>query len=218
MATKITHRFYGRRTVFFAALLIVFILAGFYFFYPGQKTITYYEECDTIDFCQGDLVLRRGKSFVSQLVLLSDKASEYSHIGIVSIDDDQPYVIHAVPGEAEKDMPEYIKMETIEAFLDIKKSADFAVYRPSEKYREAAAKAAQKAKTYYQQKIVFDSSFDLEDESKLYCTELIWRVYKAAGIDLIDRFDHLQAPFYKGQFIYPSNIFSNPIFNKIYPN
>src|SRR6056297_2091515 len=110
-------------------IIAVFLVGSvLYLIIPGQSTISYFKQSDQIDFHAGDLVFRRGKSFVSQLVLLRDNQSQYSHVGIVVIKDDEPYVIHAVPGEAEKDQPEYVKMETMQEFLDVKKSADFAVY------------------------------------------------------------------------------------------
>lgn len=189
-----------------------------YFFYPRQKTITYYSDSDKITFHSGDLVLRRGKSLVSQLVLLRDKKSEYSHIGVVIIKDEQPYVIHAVPGEAEKNEPEYVKMETMKEFLDVEKSADFAVYALKEDFRSYGQKVSDKAMTYVRNHIEFDSEFNIEDETKLYCTELIWRAYNYAGLNLTDSIDRINSPVYKGDFIYPSTLFSSPVFEKIYPN
>lgn len=197
---------------------MILVGTAFYFFYPRQKTINYYTESDSIDFHNGDLVLRRGKSLVSQMVLLRDKHSEYSHVGVVVIKNGQPFVVHATPGEAEKDQPEYVKMETIQEFLDVEKSADFAVYSLTKQNSEIGTKVARKALDYYDQHIEFDSKFDLKDDSKLYCTELVWLAYKAAGINLIETYDEVNIPFYKGDFIYPSNLFMNPIFKRTYPN
>ncbi|MFW6019523.1 MAG: YiiX/YebB-like N1pC/P60 family cysteine hydrolase [Bacteroidales bacterium] len=210
---KKTRKFlYIALTAFFVITIVLV-----YFFFPRQKTITYYTDSDNITFHSGDIILRRGKSLVSQLVLLRDKASEYSHIGVIVIKDEQPYVIHAVPGEAEKHEPEYVKMETVKEFLDVKKSADFAVYTLKEDYRRYRQKVADKALTYVKNHVEFDSEFNLEDESKLYCTELIWRAYNYAGINLANSIDKINSPFYKGDFIYPSTLFSSPVFEKIYP-
>lgn len=198
-------------------LLFLIISFGFYFFYPRQKTISYFRESDNIEFHDGDLVLRRGKSFVSRVVILGDKKSEYSHVGIIALRNGEPYVVHAVPGEADVNEPEYVKMESVKEFLNTEKSADFAVYSLNEKYRSQGEAAAGKAIEYFDKHYTFDKSFDLEDDLRLYCTELIWKAYQAAGIDLVDQFNVLKTPVYKGDFIYPSNLFLNPVFNKAYP-
>jgi hypothetical protein len=188
-----------------------------YFLFPRQKTLNYYTESDHIKFHDGDLILRRGKSFVSQLVLIGDKESQFSHVGIVILRDNIPYVIHAVPGEAENNKPEYVRMETIPNFLDVSKSADFAVYTLKNKYQQMGNKVAEKAFEYYKKQVQFDSSFDLKDHSKLYCTELVWCAYLSADINLIGTYDELNIPFYKGDIIYPGNLLNHSIFKKLYP-
>ncbi|MFO8087301.1 MAG: YiiX/YebB-like N1pC/P60 family cysteine hydrolase [Bacteroidales bacterium] len=201
-------------------LIILVLLIGFIVYFSGPKhpSLTFFNESDSIDFNNGDIILRRGKSLISQIVLLKDKDSEYSHVGIVVIQNDQPYVVHAVPGEAEKDMPEYVKMETMQEFLDSEKTVDFAVYTMASPDNTIRQKVAEKALTYFNQHIEFDSEFNLADDSRLYCTELVWQAYKAAGINLIKSYDKINIPFYKGDFIYPSDIFKNPNFKRLYPN
>ncbi len=207
-----------RKVAVIGLLVLILTGTGLYFFYPRQKTINYYTDSDSIEFHDGDLILRRGKSFVSQLVLLGDKDSEYSHIGIVSLRNDTPYVIHAVPGEVEQGMPEYVKMETVPEFLAIDKSADFAVYSLRSTYQEAGETAADKAMEFFREHIIFDSKFDHTDNSKLYCTELVWCAYKAAGIELVKNYDRINVAVYDSDFIKPSSIFLNPVFKKTYPN
>ena len=201
-----------------STVILLMVGAVLHFLFPSQKTITYYTDSDNIKFHSGDLIFRRGKSFVSQLVLLSDKQSQYSHVGVVIIRNNTPYVVHAVPGETENNEPEYVKLETIPEFLDVTKSADFAVYTLKNKYRNIGDMVAKKALDYFEQQIEFDASFNLEDHSRLYCTELVWCAYQSADINLIETYDKLKVPFYKGDFIYPGNLLNHPIFEKLYPN
>ncbi len=216
--TSVTAFISRYRMVALISMVFVITGTGLYFFYPRQKTINYYTESDNIEFHDGDLILRRGKSFVSQLVLLGDKDSEYSHIGLICIKNDTPFVVHAVPGEAEAGMPEYVKMETVPDFLSIDKSADFAVYSLKSRHRVAGRVAAAKAKEYFSRHIMFDSKFDHTDNSELYCTELVWCAYRAAGIDLVETYDKINVAVYESDFIKPSSIFLNPVFKKTYPN
>lgn len=64
----------------------------------------------------GDIIFRRGTSFVSNMVLMADKSSPYSHVGIIKIIDGNYFVIHSVPAEeiSEKDLT---KIDPLLTFL-----------------------------------------------------------------------------------------------------
>ena len=75
-----------------------------------------------VEFKSGDIAFRRGGGIASNVVLMSDKKGEFSHVGIVVVNEDSVFVIHAVPGEAEPNMPDVIKKETIEEYYSSSKS------------------------------------------------------------------------------------------------
>ena len=164
----------------------------------------------------GDLVFRKGRSVESQMVLFSDQESDYSHVGIVYMIEGEAYVIHTVPDELESSI-DYIKMEKIEEFFNSEKASKGSVLRTKTEYISFALLAAQKAKCFYDRKIIFDDAFDLKTEDKLYCTELVWKAYQENGVDLVQgKFDKLFLPISKGDMIFPSSLLKSHYLNEIY--
>ncbi len=165
-------------------------------------------EIETSILKDGDLIFRRGISFVSNLVLETDPNSPYSHIGIISFYNSTPYVIHAVPDESENGI-DYIRKDSIEIFLLKDRASAYEVIRFHDSF--IAAKASNFAKISYEAGILFDDSFSLLDSTKYYCTELIWRAYKYAGVDLIaNKFDTLSIPIGENPFILPGTLLRSP--------
>jgi len=166
----------------------------------------------------GDLIFRKGRSLESQIVLLTDGETEYSHVGLIYNHKGKPFVIHAVPIESgEKD--EFIKMQSLEDFLSNENAAKFAVYRVNESSHKTCLKASTFAYNCFQKKYSFDDQYDLKTDTKLYCTELIWKAYKNTGIDLVeDRLCNLNFIVTSKKLIVPSSIIKSKLLKKIYSN
>lgn len=165
----------------------------------------------------GDLIFRRGRSVESQAVLLSDRKSSFSHVGMVYLENEIPYVIHAVPGE-NNGSPDFIKMEQLDEFLSPEKAADFAVYR-SDFPMEQCTAAAQNALIYFRRKIVFDGNYNLQTSDRLYCTELVMKAYEQAIHQSLNlQTTHLKFLFRNMNVLLPGNIIENPHFFKIINN
>jgi hypothetical protein len=160
-------------------LLVVLVPLGWFvvFRYHSSPDVNVAE----IDLRDGDLILRRGRSIESFAVVVADKDKDYSHIGIVAMDDGKPYVIHVVPGESDT-RPELVIKESPESFLCRKKATGFAVYR-SVFPEDSCKKVALKALGYHQNRIAFDHEYDLQSDQKLYCTELVLRAYQELKLD-----------------------------------
>lgn len=170
----------------------------------------------TVQFEDGDIVFRRGIGMASQAVLLSEKNSMYSHAGLVFIIKHCPYVIHAVPGESGSEA-EVMKCEKLTSFLDYHKATRAAIYRCSSNEKHIGAMALKQAKIAFDKRLKFDDAYDLDSDDKLYCTELIWKSYRAAGIDLIKgRFDLINIPLYKGLVILPGSFIHSESLTEIY--
>ena len=165
------------------------------------------------DLCNGDVIFRRGRSVESYAVLLADKNREYSHVGIIWIENREQFVIHAVPGENNEEA-EYIKKEKIAGFLSKEKASKFAVYRP---YLSAQTneKAAKNALNYYNNHYTFDGQYDLNTDNKLYCTELIIKAFGQVDSQLHNfNSTSLNFLFSTKKIILPSNIIEHPFFLK----
>jgi len=164
----------------------------------------------------GDLVFRKGRSIESQVVLIADRKSSYSHVGVVYIINNITYVIHTVPDESSDDIT-YVKMEKLSVFFSAENASIGSVFRLKRQFTNKAELASLKAKSFYDNKLVFDTAFNMKSDDKLYCTELVWKAYKMVGIDLIqDKFDKLFLPFVKGFVILPSSLLHSSYLEEIY--
>ncbi len=132
---------------------------------------------------EGDLAFRKGDGLASRIILSIDKSSDYSHIGIVVKHNEKWKVIHAVPGEPDfEGDKDRVKMNDIQAYFGKGRALSGAIMRI--KNDSIAKVAARKAFDLYQRNILFDHSYNLEDTTKMYCTELIHHIFQDTGMDL----------------------------------
>ena len=130
----------------------------------------------------GDLIFRSGTSLDSRLIRVVDRASRYSHVGMVDLSDGVVHVVHIEPGN--DDVDGHVRREPLRDFLGDEKASGYAVYRVSGADDGRAAAAVRAALDYQAAGVTFDRRFDLETPATMYCTELVWRAYLAAGLDL----------------------------------
>jgi len=169
-------------------------------------------------FSEGDIVFRRGIGAKSTAVLRVDKEGLYSHVGIIVKLDSVFMVVHITPGEREKgETEDRIKIEAPELFFCPFKAQSGAVIRLKDSL-EYAEMAAHEAYRLFQQVILFDHNYLLEDTTKMYCTELIWRSYLSGNKDITQgRRSVLENfPLFSGTYIFPSDIYVNDEFSLIY--
>lgn len=164
----------------------------------------------------GDIIFRKGRSFVSRMVLQIDNRSDFSHVGIILVEDDSIFVIHSVPDEDENGI-DMVKIDDIKTFLQYDRATAVTVYRLN---NNESDKVLNTAVNYAKEKAIneipFDGGFDLSDDERLYCTELIWKAFKKGGVDLIEsKFDNLFTPFGKGPFILPSTLLDSKLLTEI---
>jgi len=190
-------------------LLLLFFLTG-----CQQKPVFSFYIDETI-LQEGDIVFRRGTSIASRMVLAADREGGYSHIGIIVKDTTGWKVIHAVPGETDEEYPEeVIKKESLSQFFAPSKAVAGAIFR-LDTIETIALSAAKKAQLVFERNLLFDHKYDLEDSTKMYCTELLFFVFKQAGIDISDG-KRRTYPAIQGEFILPSDILAHPMLRKVW--
>jgi hypothetical protein len=173
---------------------------------PGAGSGEWRLRFEATGFASGDIIFRRGRSLVSRVVLSVDGGSEYSHVGLISVIDGQVWVLHAVPSE-EPEQRGGVIAEPLSVFLSPDKATAAGLYRP----REAGAAIAEKAAwRFVHAHIPFDSGFDLSTPNELYCTEMVWRAYREAGIDLAP-----PDPDRKEKYLLPSRLLRSPHLKRI---
>ncbi len=165
----------------------------------------------------GDLIFRTGRSRESRVVMLFDRGVPYSHVGLVQkTEDGAAYVIHVVPGSAEEGR-NLVRREPLAVFLTPEAARAAAVYRPTPPHRHHAEQAAEKAAAYHAARLAFDDDFDAATAEALYCTELVWRAYREAGLDLTGgKLSRRALPFARGAYVLPSTLLRSPHLRKVY--
>ena len=155
----------------------------------------------------GDIVFRQGAGLTSRIVQKADKNGVYSHVGIVVLDKNGDcMVIHAVPDE-----PDYqgdvdrVKLEHIDDFFGNGKAICGAVMRVDVDSAKAA-RAATHALNIFQRNTLFDHQYDLSDPTQMYCTELVYFVYKKEGVTLADIENTLAIPIINKKCLLPGDL------------
>ena len=118
----------------------------------------------------GDIICRLGNRSWSQIfrnASVTDK--RFSHMGVVCIKDDFVSVIHAEGNSRLK--TDYVNEVSLDDFIGIARAT--GVYRVKE---IDGNKISNTAREFIG--VPFDWKFDLNDESKIYCTELLYAILK----------------------------------------
>lgn len=121
----------------------------------------------------GDIVLRNGKGFISDLFRnTSKREKKYSHAGIIVIENNQPYVYHMLgnPGGGGE-----FKKETLSGFCNPKSNKGFGIYRFNF-LQNKENEVNSWLQHIIQMKPKFDEDFNLEESGNMYCSELIYNM------------------------------------------
>ena len=133
---------------------------------------------DTLLFESGDIILRQGTSLVSSFISKSFHDSHgISHCGILVQDKGVWKVIHSISGQISG--IDGIRIERSKSFMEKALENNVILVKPNFLIdRDLIGKLAWK---YLELKPLFDHEFNLKDQSKLYCSELVRAVYLEAG-------------------------------------
>ncbi len=124
---------------------------------------------------------------------IEDYGDTFSHVGMVWRRDGRPYVIHTTSWSllgVEDDGS--VRVEPLRQFLSAPSISRAALYRVGGKDQRTADQAA--ARRYAARALPYDRLFDASTPNRLYCTELIWRAYRTAGLRVPASFS-AEAPY-----------------------
>lgn len=121
---------------------------------------------------EGDLVFQTSRSAQS-IAIQKATHSPYSHVGIVLFRDGKPYVFEAV---------QPVKFTPLEAWIRRGKQGRFVAKRVRKPLSPAALAAMHRLAARYVGR-PYDLTFEWSDQ-RMYCSELVWKLYKGAGITL----------------------------------
>lgn len=161
-------------------------------------------EIPVADFRPGDIVFRLGRTIQSNAIA-SQGAGGYSHIGILVEVDSTLYVLHIEPS---RQSSEKIKTEVLPEFFSSNQAVAGCVMRYSAISEPSKEVLVDYAKHLLDSDISFDHDYLLSDSSRMYCTELVERIYNRAGISLSQE-KRVRLPLAKEPVILPSAIYEN---------
>ncbi len=117
----------------------------------------------------GDIVFHTSRSAQSKAVQAATK-SPYSHMGIVLFRDGKAVVFEAV---------QPVKYTPLKQWLDRGQGRRYVAKRLKQPLSAASVRKLHQAAERYEGK-AYDLTFEWSDE-RLYCSELVWKMYKAAA-------------------------------------
>lgn len=128
---------------------------------------------------EGDVIFLNGSSFRSSLVRALQKYSaDYTHAGIVVVDHGDLFVVHADPAAGKVMQQRWDEMIASGSILG------GAVFRVKHVDRSVLRSACATARRFADEALPFDNEFNLRTGDRLFCTELVLRAYRSAGVDL----------------------------------
>ncbi len=124
----------------------------------------------------GDIVMRKGDGPLSYHLMNSTK-EEYTHCGIIYKGEEKWRVIHSMGGEISKEEVDGVQTMDLDKFIQY--SADSMLYICRPVFIDSAGtKVVERANHYLDLQVPFDHSFSLLTKEKLYCSELLYHVFK----------------------------------------
>ncbi|MEM6257954.1 MAG: YiiX/YebB-like N1pC/P60 family cysteine hydrolase [Planctomycetota bacterium] len=143
-----------------------------------------------VDLKSGDIIVAGGVSLQSRMVMSLTEGNHYSHVGLIQSTPDGLFVIHAAPtGAGDGGLGDRVARIPLSLFLSERGYVAVQVMRVKVE-RADSSQLAQDACDYAfaiaEQAIPFDGNFDLAEQEKIYCSELIYLAYRHAGLDWPD--------------------------------
>lgn len=121
---------------------------------------------------EGDLIFQTSHSRQS-LAIQKATHSRYSHVGMILFRNGQPYVYEAIGP---------VQYTPLKAWIARGSGGRFVALRPLRPLSKSQLATLHRQAQRYLGK-PYDFSFEWSDK-RMYCSELVWKMYHAAGVDL----------------------------------
>jgi Permuted papain-like amidase enzyme, YaeF/YiiX, C92 family len=131
----------------------------------------------------GDLIERADDDLVSESMRNFSKSDKtFSHCGLAFIEDGEVYVYNNMAGEENKS--EKMMREPYDSFVSPGKKNGFGIFRYALTEAEIE-KLHLVTKEHYKKGLLFDKTFDLKTDDKMYCAEMIYKFVKTATAERV---------------------------------
>jgi hypothetical protein len=180
--------------------LIVFcfvVLFLFYFIRRKEKVLENAIDKDKVeDF---DIILSKGQSVQSKFIgLFKFSIEDYSHIGIVIKEKDgNIFILHSTPDGTNTNG---IRYDDLQTFLNLSDVSGYKVLRYKSISFDFRMRLRKEFDKYKTRKAHFDFDFNNYENNKIYCSELVWLVFRNSGLFENSDFN-LGRPIYPKYFL-----------------
>ena len=130
--------------------------------------------CNTPNFKDGDIIFQTSKSSQSP-VISKITESELTHCGIIFHKNDKPYVFEAVNPVRVIPLSDWIKNGVDGKYKVVRLNYELRENHKKTMYNYAKVQMGKR----------YDYTFGWSD-SKMYCSELVWKIYNSTGYTLCD--------------------------------
>lgn len=145
-----------------------------------------------------DIILSKGQSAQSKLIsLFKLSMKDYSHIGIIVKENSKVFVLHSTPDGTQLNG---IRYDDLQTFINLSSVSDFIVLRDkniSFEFRQELRSEFDRFKTI---QAPFDYDFNNLENTKIYCSELVWLIFKNASLFETSDFN-IDKPIYPKYFL-----------------
>lgn len=125
---------------------------------------------------EGDIILRHGYGLVSDLIVEQLKEQyDISHCAVVCKTDTGFSVVHSVSSSISN--VDGVQAQDLKSFIEESHFNSVIVVRYKPKINKNNSFISSRALNYLDQKIPFDESFNINDSTEFYCTELLWKIF-----------------------------------------
>jgi hypothetical protein len=133
-----------------------------------------FTSCSSQELKDGDIIFHTSKSSQSKMLQIATN-SNITHVGVIFFKSGKPYVFEAVNP---------VKVTPLKEFINRGVGSKYSIKRT----KNPLSTSDLKIMIEYGKRQIgkpYDSKFEWSD-SKIYCSELVWKIYHYAGIRLCD--------------------------------
>ncbi|AWH84864.1 hypothetical protein HYN59_06885 [Flavobacterium album] len=192
MAAVIMKKRYRIKRIFLSlVVLFCFMLmsykAFFYFDHRSEQKeiiknqdVTRLSKAEMAQLEEGDFILRRGFGFFSDYIsknlndTINHNTIDVTHAGIIVRRNGALHVIHSLSSDVTN--IDGLQIQPLAEFLNYSAPGKIIVTHVKTTDAAMGHKVAQLAEGYLAKHIPFDHKGTIDDDSELFCTELIWKI------------------------------------------
>ena len=177
-------------------VLCIIVIALFYFISKKENLVA--NEIDIAKIEDFDIILSKGQSVQSKLIsFLKLSTEDYSHIGILIKENTKVFVLHSTPDGTQLNG---IRFDDFQTFINLSSVSDLIVLRDKNISFEFRQKLRSEFDRFKTIQAPFDYDFNNIENTKIYCSELVWLIFKNARLFETSDFT-LDKPIYPVYFL-----------------